>query len=232
VFTDEGDTRNVIVEQKAGVDISTLSISRKSDLDLPNRIECTYDAAINDYLETPLAPVEDIDAQLRAGRVVGDHARKVNTKKYNLLGVVDENHAIKVAWSLLDLGPLDEGGLQNNLTIKFKIWFADAVDLYPHKVIRFNNAARLTRYGFTYFRIAADGIQRDDDLTYTITAQAYNETYMAAFEDEPGGDPPDPPPPGGPDPGSGGGVDDPPCILQFGGVSLTNGLMSIDIEPC
>jgi hypothetical protein len=233
VFTDEGTSPNVIVEQKDGVEISTLKISRKSDLDLPNRIECTYDAAINSNLETPLSPVEDVDAQLRAGRVVGDHARKVNTKKYNLLGVTEEGQALKIAWSILDLGPFDEGGLQNNLQIKFKVWFADAIDLYPHKVIKYTSS-RLTRYGFTYFRILAKGIKRLDNLVYEITAQAYNETYMAAFE---GGTTPPPPPPPPPDdpPGGGdppGGDDPPTCRLQFGDLRYIDGILEVPIEPC
>lgn len=228
VFTDEGDAPNVLVEQKNGVEISTLKISRKSDLDFPNRIECTYDAAINDYLETPLAPVEDVDAQLRAGRVVGDHARKTNVKKYSLLGITDEAQALKIAWSILDLGPFDEGGLQNNLRIKFKCWFAEAVDLYPHKVIKYVSS-RLDRYGFTYFRILADGIERDDDLTYTITAQAYNETYMATFETT--YEPPDPGDPF-PDPGPGGGDDPPPCVLQFGDIKHRDGVLLMRIEEC
>jgi hypothetical protein len=246
VFTDEGDSPNVIFDEpEEGVFKSTLKIGpRKSAQDLPNRIECTYDASINDFLETPLAPVEDIDAQLAAGRVIGDHSKKQNIKKYSLLGVTEEPAAIKVAWSILDLGELDQGGLRNNLPITFKCWFADALQLHPHKVIKFVNAARLnTRYGFTYFRIAADGIKRDNDLTYEITAWAYNEDYMATFETDPGSDPGGGPGDGGGiDPGtggggpggggSGGGDDHPPCVLQFGDITLVDGLMRIDIGNC
>jgi hypothetical protein len=89
--------------------------------------------------------------------------------------------AIKLAWSLLDLGPFDEGGMRNNLTIKFKCWFMDALDIHPFKVIKFTSS-RLTRYGFTYFRIMK--IKRLSNLHYEIEAQAYNETYMASFETE------------------------------------------------
>src|SRR5205823_8909681 len=103
-FTDEGDSPNIIFEEpEQGVFRSTLTTSAKSSIELPNRIECTYDASTNDYLETPLAPVEDIAAQLKAGRVIGDNALKRNIKKYSLLGVTEEAQAIKVAWSILDL---------------------------------------------------------------------------------------------------------------------------------
>jgi hypothetical protein len=70
------------------------------------------------------------------------NALKRNIKKYSLLGVTEEAQAIKVAWSILDLGEFDEGGLQNNVEIKFKCWFADALQLHPHKVIRFDNTAQ------------------------------------------------------------------------------------------
>lgn len=176
VFTDEGeDSRNIVWEDGK----STLTVSRKSDLDLINRVECTFDDAANDWLETPLRPVEDIDAQLRAGRVIGDRARKVNTKKFPLLGVTNLNQAVKMAWSILDLGPHDEGGLQNNLTVKFTTWFMDTLDLHQEKIIRVNSS-RLEKYGFAYFRVKK--MNRLSNLHVEIECQAFNNTYMEAFE--------------------------------------------------
>lgn len=231
-FTDEGENRNIIWEGEPGEEKTTLTISRKSSLDLINRVECTYDYVGNDHLETPLQPVEDIDAQLAAGRVVGDLARKINPKKYNLLGVTTKPHAVKMAWSLLDLGPCDDGGLQNNLAPKFKCWFADALKLHPERVIKITSS-RLTKYGFTYFRVKK--IQRLDDLQYEITCQAYNETYMASFE-ETVSITPDTCPYGFqwddvllacvPIP------IDPPCVLTFGTPSYVDGAMVIPIDPC
>jgi hypothetical protein len=242
VFTDEGNSPNVVFDEpEQGVFRSTLKIGpRKSAQDLPNRVECTFDSSANDYLETPLAPIEDIDAQLQAGRVIGDSSQKQNIKKYSLLGVTEEAQAMKVATGILDLGEYDEGGLQNNLPITFKCWFADALQLHPHKVIKFVNAARLARYGFTYFRIAADGIKRDNDLTYEITAWAYNETYMSTFETSTtggggtggGGTGIDPGHGGGGIGGSGGGDDHPPCVLQFGDISHVDGLIIVPILTC
>lgn len=215
VFTDEGENRNIIWNG----DKTTLTVSRKSDLDLVNRVEVSYDYVGNNYTETPLQPVEDIDAQLRAGTVVGDGARKINTKKYTLLGVVDKPQAVKLAWSLLDLGPCDDGGLQNNLRLKFKIWFADAIDLHPEKIISVSSS-RLTKYGFTYFRVKK--LKRLDNLIYEIEAQAYNETYMNAFETEisPVTPPVEPP------------IDPPPCTLTFGTVDYVDGSLVIPINPC
>lgn len=183
VFTDTGDDRNVIWEGDDDNKKSTLKISRQSDLDLDNRVECTYHDWLNDHLETPAPPVEDVNAQLRAGRVVGDNSRKVNKKEFTLLGVTIAEHSVKCGFGLLDLGPLDQGGLANNCTISYKIWYLDALDLHPHKVIRFVNP-RLDKYGFEYFRIKADGIKRLSNLHVEITAQAYPVAYMNTFEVE------------------------------------------------
>jgi hypothetical protein len=219
-FTDEGDGRNILWEEIDGAERSTLRYSRKSDLDLINRVEVTFDDITQDYTNQPAPPVEDIDAQLRAGRVAGDFTRKQNPKKYNLLGVVNQGQAIKIATALLDLGEFDEGGLQNNLRIKFKIWFADALELHPAKIIRVLSS-RLERFSFEYFRVVS--IERQSDLTVEIEAQAYNPNYMASFETttSPPTNPPSPPPP-----------DDEPCRLTFGNVTYQNGTMLIPIPPC
>jgi hypothetical protein len=177
-FTDEGDEPNIVKENGR----TTVTASRKSSLDLVNKVEVTYDDRAFDYLETPLRPVEDVDAQLRAGVVVGDNTRKINSKKYTLLGVTNEAQATKMAWSLLDLGPFDEGGLQNNLTVKLQVWFLDTLDLHQEKVIKVTSA-KLTKYGFTYFRIKK--MERKADLIVEIECQAYNETYMSTFEGGP-----------------------------------------------
>lgn len=182
VFTDEGNDRNIVWTGRPGDEDhrTTLKIGkRKSVKELINRVECTIDDMANSYLQTPLRPVEDVDAQLKAGRLVGDMSRKVNNKQYPLLGVVGEGQGNKMAVSLLDLGPHDEGGLQNNLPITFTIWFPDALDLHQDKVIKVVSS-RLTKYGFTYFRVKK--IERQDDLHYQLECQAYNETYMDGFE--------------------------------------------------
>lgn len=221
VFTETGDNRNILWEERDGSERSTLTYSRKSDLDLTNRVECQFDDITQDYTAQPAPPVEDVDAQLRAGRVAGDYTRKVNPKKYTLMGVTQVGQAIKLATALLDLGEFDEGGLKNNLRVRFKIWFADALELHPFKIIKIVSS-RLTRFGFDYFRII--GIERDSDLTVLITAQAYNHSYMTAFEtvvSPPSGDPPSPPP-----------EEPQPCRLVFGDVKYENGTLLIPIPPC
>lgn len=217
VFTDEGDDPNIIWDEP---NKSTLRWSRTSAIDLKNRVECTYDSAANNYLETPAPPVEDEPAQLAAGRVVGDFTKKVETLKESLLGVTNEAHAVKLSWAFLDLGKFDEGGLQNNLRVKFKAWFMDTLEIHPFKVIKVVNTRLNSKYGFEYFRIMK--MQRNGDLTYDIEAQAYNVEYMDSFETVI-----DAPPPGGGGGGGGGG-----CELQFGTVTFENGTLNVPIEPC
>lgn len=226
VFTDEGTSKNIIHEEvEDGVWQSTLKYKRLSDFQLPNKIECTYDSAADDYQKTPLQPVEDVDAQLRAGRVIGDHSRKINPKKYHLLGVVGEAHAMKTQWSILDLGPHDEGGLQNNLELTFKVWVIDALDLHMSKVIKVQSA-KITKYGFTHFRIK--NMHRADNLHYEITVQAHNNDYLESLEV-----PlstlsnvaiPEAPRPPAQKPAV--------CVLTFGDVSYTDGVLDIPIPVC
>lgn len=221
VFYESGDQRNIIWESSDGGERSSLVYSRKSDLDLINRIECRYDDIQQNYTAQPAPPVEDVDAQLRAGRVVGDFTRKQNPKKYTLLGVTNQGQAIKISTGLLDLGEFDEGGLQNNLRIKFKIWFVDALSLHTYKVIKVVSP-RLARFGFDYFRIME--LEWAENLIVTVTAQAYNHAYMQAFEtvvSPPTGDPPSPPP-----------EEPEPCRLTFGNIKYEDGTLLIPIPPC
>jgi len=234
IFTDEGFAPNIVHDEDGK---STLKVGeRKSVKELINRVECTFDNIGNSYLQRPIRPVEDVDAQLAAGRLVGDFSRKVNKKEYPLLGVVYEAQAIKLAWSLLDLGPNDDGGLQNNLPITMTVWFADALDLHPEKVIKVSSS-RLTKYGFTYFRVKK--ITRKEDLLVELECQAYNETYMNTFETDIVG----PITPGvctvNSDCPEGfmcvDGVCEPippECRPGFGAITLTNGTLNVTVPPC
>jgi hypothetical protein len=89
---------------------------------------------------------------------------------------------------LLDLGEFDEGGLENNLEIKFKTWFplAQALRLHKYRVIRVDNAELQSFYertaltAFQYFRIKK--LRRLPNLQVEVTAQAYARTHAAATE--------------------------------------------------
>lgn len=227
VFTDFGDERNIIVD---GSGKSTLTRSQTSDLDLPNRIEGTFHDHTQNWAEQPAPVAEDIEQQLRAGRVMGDHTRRQVTKKYSFLGVVQEGHAVKLAHGVLWFGEFDEGGLKNNLRIKFKAWFMDVLALHENKIIKVVSP-QLTRYGFEYFRIIKKS--RAGNLHFTIEAQAYNHEAMKAFETEQIIVEPDPDPsPEVPLPNDGPAPDLPTCRLKFGDITYQEGLLNIPILPC
>lgn len=240
-FTDTGDSgRNILWNWKG--DKSTLRYSRKSGIDLPNRIEATYDDATNGYLEATAPPVEDVDAQLAAGAVQGKKDRRVNRKSHSLMGVTSKAQAVKLSFLLLDRGEFDDGGLQNNLRVKFQIFGLDALDLHPHKVIQFPADHWLVvRFGFTHFRILAEGLKRQSNLAVEVEAQAYPREYMDNFETVIVTTPPGLCSIGADcDPGFRclNGVcvpiiDPPTCLPTFGaGVALVNNRFTVPIEPC
>jgi hypothetical protein len=233
VFTDEGDSPNIIWED----DKSTLKIKRKSSFELTNQVKINFDDILNNYQQRPLRPIEDLDAQLAAGRVLGKTTRKVNSKEYNLLGAVHEALATKVGWAILDLGPNDDGGLQNNCMPSFKAWVLDTLNLHVEKVIKIDSS-RLTKYGFEYFRIKK--IKHQADLTVELELVAYNETYMNAFEETAVITPPmlcsiDADCPAGYQCVNGTCVpiiDPPICEPDFGTVTYTNGVLRVPIDEC
>lgn len=236
VFRDTGDENappNIVIEDDG---MSTVRIGeRLSVKDLPNRIECTYDDAVQDWQKVPLRPIEDHDAQLAAGRLVGDGTLKVNKKEYHLLGVTNEAQATKLAWTLLDLGPHDEGGLQNNLPISFDAWYLDTLDLHLDKVIKVESA-KLTKYGFDYFRVK--NIKRGEGLICEITAQAYAADYIEALEVDT--TPVEPVycdidtdcPPGFVCVGGRCVIEPDPCRTGFGTVTYVDGILTVPVEPC
>jgi hypothetical protein len=127
-----------------------------------------------------------------------------------------------MAWSLLDLGPFDDGGLQNNLRLKFKIWYMDALDLHQEKIIKVTSS-QITKYGFTYFRVKK--IERESDLLVMLEVQAFADEYMATFESSLSslpGDPvavdPTPPPP-----------ISRPEALEFGDIVYTDRVLIITV---
>lgn len=230
---DENTPPNIVIDENG---MSTLRIGeRLSVKDLPNRIECTYDDAAQDWKKVPLRPIEDHDAQLAAGRLVGDGTLKINKKEFHLLGVTNESQATKLAWTLLDLGEFDNGGLQNNLPITFDVWYLDTLDLHPEKVVKIEDA-KITKYGFDYFRVKK--IKRKSDLICTITAQAYAQEYIEDLEVDT--TPAEPVyceldtdcPPGFVCVGGVCVIEPDPCRTGFGTVTYVDGILTVPIEPC
>jgi hypothetical protein len=194
-FTDEGTSgRNIVFENGR----TTLRLSQKPDSEVVNQLKVTFDDATRRYAETTF-PYDDYDQQLRAGIAAGDRSVRVVSKSYGLLGVTTFAEAVRVARMLLDLGEFDQGGIKNNLRVKFTTWspLVDALKLHPFKLIEVLSSKVQTHLEepgipFRYFRIMK--MTRKPNLKMEIEAQAYAANYMLNAELPPviygsGGDP-------------------------------------------
>lgn len=173
VFTDIGEHRNIERDERGK---PILSYSQISPAKLPNKIVLTYDHAGPETpgtatdIERPLV-FEDEAAQRAAGEAIGDHTIQVVEKRYAAFGIRHFNEAVKLGWSLLDLGEFDSGGLKNNLEIKFQTWFTHAIELHKYKVIKVVSPLLQRLFDFEYFRIKS--LRRRKDLKVDVIAQAY-----------------------------------------------------------
>jgi hypothetical protein len=180
VFTDQGSTgRNIVVN---GAE-STLRWWQKGDDEIPNQLKVTFDDASRRYAETTF-PYDDLTQQYKAGVAFGDKTTRTVTKDYSFLGITTFAEALRTARMLLDLGEFDQGGIRNNLRIKFTTWspLVDVLKLHPWKVIKVKNT-KLNNYNeqpgvkFEYFRIMR--MTRKSDLKMEIEAQAYPRLYYS-----------------------------------------------------
>jgi hypothetical protein len=73
--------------------------------------------------------VADRDVQDEFGQVLGDQSRQAITKSYTLPGTTTEDEAARIGTLILRAGEFGQGGLDNNLTVIFKIGYRDAEDL-------------------------------------------------------------------------------------------------------
>ena len=206
VFTDQGEGRNIIVDERGN---SSLSWSQMSDEDLVNQIQLTFIDAAHDYIERPLT-FEDQPAQLRAGRAMGDDTVRIVNEQFGAFGVTSLGEAARLGNLLLDLGPFDQGGLQNNLTVKFMTPdIGLAMELWQYRVIKIVSP-KIARFPFQYFRVMSR--ERQSSLVTEITAQAYPVEYYERLEDV------TQPPPvlgSGGELNPGGGRGDRPCPIGF-----------------
>jgi hypothetical protein len=224
VFTDydSGFERNIVRDEQASK--SSLTRSMISDRDLPNSIKVTFDDAAKNFEETPLN-FDSPEHQLLAGRAFGDTGRRAVEKTYGLLGVTGVGEASRLGILLRDLGEFDEGGLENNLRIKFQTFFTQSLGLYKSKVIRVLSRSLINRrtgvQKFEYFRVRS--VHQLPNLLVEVSAQAYPVEYYAKTEDPAPGVPGEIIPGGArPDPNPGGGRGDRPRPIIFSSVNTTS----------
>lgn len=179
-FADYGSFRNILRDPVT--EKSSLSRSWQSDRELANAIKVTFDNAERNFEEHPLL-FDDVGQQLRAGRAFGDTGRRAVEKPYGLLGVTNVGEASRAGVLLRDLGPFDEGGLENNLRVRFQTFFTQALDLHKSKVIRVLSRQPLRDMrgrAFEYFRVRY--VRQLSNLVCEISAQAYPVDYYATTE--------------------------------------------------
>jgi hypothetical protein len=218
VFTDydSGFDRNIVRDEVTNK--SSLTRSSVSARVLPNAIKITLDNDAKADKEEPLI-FDSEEAQLAAGRAFGDTGRQAVEKPYSLLGVTNVGEASRLGILLRDLGEFDEGGLENNLRVRFTTFFTNTLGLYKSKVIRVLSRSLVNRrtgvQKFEYFRVRS--LRKLPNLLVEVSAQAYPVEYYAKTEDvvagvEPGEIiPPDP----FPDPNPGGSPGDRPRPVIF-----------------
>lgn len=176
LFTDEGDDRNIIVENGQPL----WEYSQKSDTELPNFLSVSFDDEEYGFTERPVT-VEDVDQQLRAGRAFGDETIRRVEKQYGAFGITNLREALWCAQILLDLGEFDEGGIKNNLRVKLTTWsvLANVLNLHPYAIVKLR-IKKLEKYGFEYFRIIK--MVRKANLQMELTLQAYPVDYYEDLE--------------------------------------------------
>ncbi|HEY0098383.1 MAG TPA: hypothetical protein VGB76_05455 [Pyrinomonadaceae bacterium] len=224
VFADYGDARNIIRDETTGK--SSLTRTILSDAELPNSIKVTFDDAEQDHAEHPPLVFDNPEQQLRAGRAFSDTGRRVVEKDYKLLGVTRIGEANRLGVLLRDLGEFDEGGLENNLRVRFQTFFTQALSLYKSKVIRVLSKSLVNRrtgvQKFEYFRVRS--VRQMPNLLVEVSAQAYPVEYYERLEDL------ETPPEGG----GGSDLTGPlrgrrPRIVEIKDIDFTNDLITIDI---
>jgi hypothetical protein len=172
---------------------STLQYSIKTDADIPNEITFSFNDRNYDDTERPIV-VQDLNAQLLAGRAAGDLSLRAVPKSYSGMGVNSLPEASRLATMLLYYGEYDQGGLQSNFTVKFKTWsvLAKLFGLHPYRVIRIlsQRINRFTERGtlewapyandaYEYFRIMK--LTRTSKLVLEVEAQLYARSSLNQF---------------------------------------------------
>ena len=176
---------------------SSLTYSIKTDADVQNEVQFSFNDRNYDDTERPIV-VQDLNAQLLAGRAAGDLSFRVVTKSYSGMGINSLPEAARIATMLLYYGENESGGLKSNFTVVFKTWSVHAklFGLHPYKVIRVlsQRVNRFTERGtlewqpyaddcFEYFRITK--MKRTSKLVLEVEAQLYARHSLFTFNQLP-----------------------------------------------
>ena len=143
-----GTSRNIIFESG----ISSLTKGRQSIRKIPNEIRVNFVAKETDkWIKTQLI-VSDRDAQRQVGTILGDASVRVVPKSLDLLGAISVDEAARIGSLVLRAGEFAQGGLSNNLAVKFKAFYKDASNVEKGDIVRIEDD-QLHATTEQYFRV-------------------------------------------------------------------------------
>jgi len=180
----EGFETNI---EPGGSGLPSISITRKSLYDLPNRIKLYFEDEDFEFTKRPLI-FSYPELQRARGKIFNDASQQILEREYFAFGVTRLGEAVRVGNMLGDLGEFDSGGVVNNLRVTFTARALDPelLTAYPYQIIRVRSRW-LSKYrestgeAAEYFRILS--MERGRDLRTRITAQWYPRGYYARLED-------------------------------------------------
>lgn len=176
VFTTRGSGANIC---KGDGKPWALVWTYTGDDKLINQVVVQFDDESNGFAQTPLT-FGDQRQQLKAGTAWGDTTVRVIPKTYPAFGITNMSEAARLGNLLLYLGPLDSGGINNNLKVTFTTWFSQAMRIRPYQLIQLV-VPELEIFGFDYFRVMK--ITRQPNLQVEMEVQAYPVDYYERMED-------------------------------------------------
>jgi hypothetical protein len=227
-FTDTTSDANICADSKGQ---PLASWSYVGDDELANQYTVTFDDASNGFISTPLI-FGNQRQQLAAGKAWGDTTLRIINKDIPAFGITNFQEAARLGNSLLALGPLDRGGIENNFQVKFTTWFSQCFEVRMFKLVRLRIRALTQLFnalgipGFEYFRVM--GRKRKGNLQYELIVQAYPVDFyddMETIIDNTGD-------------GAGGGINpgggplDIPCRIAFSVLGHTSDTITLGLENC
>lgn len=143
-----GVSRNIIFENG----ISSLTKGRRPIHKIPNEIRVNFVALEGDkWIKTQLL-IPDREAQRAVGTILGDGSIRAVSKSLDLIGTTTVDEAARIGTLVLRAGEFAQGGLSNNLTVRFKAFYKDASNLEKGDIVEVEDDL-LHATSERYFRI-------------------------------------------------------------------------------
>lgn len=184
VFTDYGTDKNIVWTGEQSVTFEQKRLDA-----LTNEIAFTFDEALNFDIPRTIY-VDDPETKAKASKIQGNSAFSVVPKQYVGVGIRHVEEAVPRARWLLYFGEYDAKvgpGIKNNCIARFNTTVEWALGLKKYSVIKLDLETQAipddpAGNPFVYFVLLE--AQRVGDGLVSVTALAYNQTEMEAFEVE------------------------------------------------